>query len=161
MAVTKVTKLRLLIIHMKKHKFPNRNIHAPLVIFGNSQEGNVVSFCMLFNGPSFVTFVTRGSTHCSDWTNTLRTSSQTLKSFVTPVTKLLPHVTKLARPGDETAVRHTIGDGHAGKTARRQETCQDRPAIVGKFEKQAVPLGEIRMWEGAAHDIASVRAAYA
>lgn len=102
MAVTKVTKLRLLIIHMKKHNFPNRNIHAPLVIFGNSQEGNVVSFYMLFNGPSFVTFVTRASTHCSDWINTLHTPSQDLKSFVTPVTKLLSHVTKLGRRSDET-----------------------------------------------------------
>jgi hypothetical protein len=161
MAVTKVTKLQLLIIHMKKHIFPKRNIHAPLVIFGNSQEGNVVSFCMLFNCSSFVTFVTRASTRCSDWTNALHTPSQALKSFVTPVTKLLPHVTKLARLGDKTAVHHTIGDGHAGRTARRQEPCQGRPAILGKFEKQAVPLGEIRMRRAPAHDLASVRAAYA
>jgi len=161
MAVTKVTKLRLLIIHMKKHKFPNRNIHAPLVIFGNRQEWNVVSFCMLFNGPSFVIFVTRAITCCYDWINTIRTPSQTLNSFVTPVTKLLPHVTKLARLGDETAVGNSIADAHAGRTARRQEPCQDGLANLGKFEKQAVPLGEIRMRRAPAHKPSSVRAAYA
>jgi len=42
-----------------------------------------------------------------------------------------------------------------------QKPCQTRPANLGKCKKQAVPLGEIRMREGAAHNPSSVRAAYA
>ncbi len=43
----------------------------------------------------------------------------------------------------------------------RQEPCQQWLANLGKFEKQAVPLGEIRMRRAPAHKPSSVRAAYA
>lgn len=65
---------------------------------------------------------------------------------------------------DETHQTHqtTLLWDHGASTLRcGQEPCQHWPANLGKFEKQAVPLGEIRMRRASAHKPSSVRSSYA
>lgn len=99
-------------------------------------------------------------------TRTTRTQSRFLRVCGRPHTRTLPGPT-WPEPGPR-GLRSRRDKNHAGlmaapmgKIGNASQTTHHSGPGRALSANGAVPVGAVRMWEGAAHDIASVRAAYA